>query len=252
MLLAFDIGNTFVKYGVYRNNELVTLGKVKAEDVNKNLFENLEIDQVAISSVVPKMTEKINNFCINYFDVNPFVIKSKSKFNLDIDYRTPDTLGLDRLCGAEGAYSLVLREYRTETNEDPIVTVDFGTATTVNVIRPGGVFSGGIISPGVETMINALFNKTAQLPKINLNEYHEFIGKDTHSAIASGIMNSSVGLIEKILNKIRTEYKNKQLDVFLTGGNAPLVKPYIEFDCFIVNDLVLKGVNAVHKLNCKS
>lgn len=248
-LLAFDIGNTFVKYGFYNETKLVSFGKVKAEEIEPKLFNEFEISEIAISSVVPQVTETLSTFCQKELGIKPFVIKAESNFNLSIDYRTPQTLGLDRLCGAEGAFSLVLKEHKTETNEDPIVTVDFGTATTINIIRPGGVFAGGIIAPGIETMINSLFKRTAQLPKINLDEYHEFIGKDTNSSIASGIMNASVGLIEKTLSKIRTEYKNKQLDVFLTGGNSALVNPYIEFKCSIINDLVIKGVQAVHNLN---
>lgn len=252
MLLAFDIGNTFVKYGIYRGNELLTFGRVKAKEIKQDLFKDYEITNVAISSVVPKTREELVLFSEKTLDINPFVITPETDFNLKIDYRTPKTLGLDRVCGAEGAYSLVLKEHRTKTNEDPIITVDFGTATTVNLVSPGGVFNGGIIAPGINTMIKSLFNNTAQLPEINLNEYHEYIGKDTNSAIASGIMNATVGLIEKTLRKIESEYKNKQLDVFLTGGNAPLVKPYIDFECFIVNDLVLKGVNSICKLNYKN
>ena len=159
MLLAFDIGNTFVKYGLYRENELITLGKVKPEEIHKDLFSGYDIEKIAISSVVPNTTEELLSICKNDFGVDPFVITSDSDFNLKIDYRTPNTLGLDRLCGAEGAFSLVCKEHNTETNEDPIVTVDFGTATTINVVRPGGIFSGGIIAPGVETMINALFKR---------------------------------------------------------------------------------------------
>jgi len=249
MLLAFDIGNTFVKYGIYQNSELIRLDKIKSAEISQKLFYNFEISEVAISSVVPDVTERLSKFCKKNFGVKSFVISSDSKFNLSIDYRTPKTLGLDRLCGAEGAYAMVLKEHNSETNEDPIVTVDFGTATTINIVRPGGVFAGGIIAPGIDTMINSLFKRTAQLPKINFTDYHEFIGKDTNSSIASGIMNASVGLIEKSLSKISTEYKNKQLDVFLTGGNSDLIKPYIEFDCRIVKDLVIKGVYAVNGLN---
>ncbi|MFA8341628.1 MAG: type III pantothenate kinase [Rhodothermaceae bacterium] len=249
MLLTFDVGNTFVKYGIYQGSELQGLGKVKADEIAPELFHDFDIKEVAISSVVPQVTENLVSFCQKHFSVSPFVISSESKFNLSIDYRTPHTLGLDRLCGAEGAFAMVLKEHNSETNEDPIVTVDFGTATTINLIRPGGVFAGGIIAPGIETMINSLFKRTAQLPKIDFADYREFIGKDTNSSIASGIMNASVGLIEKSLSKISAEYQNKQLDVFLTGGNSALINPYIEFKCSIVKDLVIKGVYAVNKLN---
>lgn len=249
MNLAVDIGNSCIKIGVYENDKVVTITKFLHEEFSMSKIENFEIKNAAISSVVPYLTDIVIESIEKKIKIKPHLIKASSKFNLKLDYRTPESLGIDRICGAEGAFAQFKKENKCDINKIPILTIDFGTATTLNLIKPGAIFSGGIITPGISTMLNSLFSKTAQLPYVDLNEYHEFIGKDTNSCIASGIMNATVGLIEKTISRLKKDFTNSEIKVYLSGGNATLIKPYIGFECDIVNDLVLKGVNEIIKIN---
>lgn len=249
MNLAIDIGNSYVKYGVYDNDRLVTFGKMLKDETEFDLLKKYEITGAAISSVVPHKVIELKDLIKKTFKVDAYIITNLSKFNLKLEYRTPETLGMDRLCGAEGAIIQQKKDYNDDKNNEPIIVIDFGTATTINLVKPGGIFSGGIIAPGIDTMIHSLFNKTAQLPFIDLNDYHEFVGKDTVSCIASGIMNSTVGLIEKAIERIQKDFNTENVTIYLSGGNATLIKPYLKYNSTIVNDLVLKGVNEVYKLN---
>lgn len=245
MVLALDIGNSFTKYAIYQKDKLVALSKFSSENPYFEKIITPDIKYCVISSVVPNFTIKTRNILINDYQIEPYVINRQSKFSIKIEYRTPDSLGIDRICGAEGAFIQYKKENNYKLNDKPIVVIDLGTATTINLIKPQGVFAGGIIAPGIVTMTKSLFSNTAQLPYVDLNEYHEFIGKDTNSCIASGIINSAIGLIERAVDRIKQDYKTSKVTIYITGGNAPLIKPYLSFECSIVSDLILKGANEI-------
>lgn len=245
MVLALDIGNSFTKYAIYQKDKLISLSKFSSENPYFEKIITSEIKHCVISSVVPNFTIRTRNLLIKEYKIDPYIITQQSKFNIKIEYRTPDSLGIDRICGAEGAFIQYKKENNFKTNDKPIIVIDLGTATTINLIKPQGIFAGGIIAPGIVTMTKSLFNNTAQLPYVDLNEYHEFIGKDTNSCIASGIINSAIGLIERVVDRIKKDFKTSKITIYITGGNAPLIKPYLSFDCSIVSDLILKGANEI-------
>jgi type III pantothenate kinase len=251
MVLACDIGNTNSKFAVFENNKRISFHIFPSENIRYGLLSKLKISQAAISSVVPVKTEKLIKYFKTEFSINPLIINYNSKFNLSINYKNPDTLGIDRICAAEGALKLYSEDYPvlSELEKFYLMVIDLGTATTINFINYKSEFEGGIILPGIKMMINSLNENTAQLPKIDLNNYTTFIGKDTRSSIASGILNSTVSLIEKAYNYLTNTAGAKVVKIYLTGGNANVVQPFIRFENKLVEDLVLQGVKAVFERN---
>lgn len=248
MLLILDIGNTAVKAGVYNQSERISFSISEIDNFKVENTGPGNITRAAISSVVPVNTVKIKKYLQDTFSIVPFVISRENKFNLKINYDTPETLGMDRLCGCEGAYSLFLKQHSAANDEKPIISIDLGTATTINLIEPGGIFAGGLIAPGIETMNTSLQTGTAQLPKILYSDYKDIIGQDTKSSIASGIINATTGLIEKVISEIQKRFGQIPA-IYLTGGNAFKIIPQINFDYEFVDDLVLLGIKAVFEKN---
>ncbi len=164
-----------------------------------------------------------------------------------------DTLGIDRLCSAEGAFFLFKQSnnFINYSDKDFIITIDFGTATTINFVQHPGVFLGGIIAPGIKTMFNSLQKNTAQLPEVGINNFESFIGTDTKQSIASGVLNSTLGLMEKTINYLKNEYHGENIFIYATGGNAKDILSHINFRYKFEESLVLLGVKAVWDINKK-
>ena len=251
MFLACDIGNSNIKFAVYNNHDRSDFKIIPDGETWTNSLKDLDITAAGISSVVPQKTEELVKYLKNEFNINPFIINTNSKFNLTINYKTPETLGIDRICAAEGALDL----YRngnpevTDIKKIFLLVIDFGTATTLNIINHSGIYEGGIILPGIKLMINSLNNNTAQLPKVELTDYTSFIGKDTRSSIVSGVLNSTISIIEKVHSHLINVLKVESIKIFITGGNAGFIQPFIKYENVLVEDLVLLGVKAVYERN---
>jgi type III pantothenate kinase len=244
MFLACDIGNSKIKAGLFSENKLVESFCFQSIEQVADIYIGKNIPITGISSVVPESYYQL----INFLDSKSFHyhrISVDSRLNLKMKYKTPETLGSDRICSAEGAYLL-----NGKMNEiEIILSIDFGTATTVNIVHYPGEFAGGVIAPGINMMGEALHSHTAQLPQVGFRDYRELIGDSTKSSIASGLINSSLGMIDRILNFIKGTYPNKTLKIFLTGGNAEKLVPYIDFDFVYEKNLVLYGIKAITDLN---
>lgn len=252
MLLCCDFGNTNAKFLCYSEDGKKLFRRViSLQDINAHYFEETNFTAAAISSVVPKVSDEFAAMLKNRFNVEPFIINHKSEFNLTINYNTPELLGIDRICAAEGAYALFKDEVLDTTvhSKDFLIVIDFGTATTINIVSGKGSFEGGLITPGIQTMINSLFSNTAQLPQIDIRDYLNFIGRDTKSSIASGILNSTISLIEKTYNHLKNNLLAEDIFIYITGGNARLIQPYIKFENKLIEDLVLAGVRSVYERN---
>ncbi len=252
MLLCCDFGNTNAKFLCYSSEGKKIFRKTYSlSDINFNDFSAIDFKCSAISSVVPHVSREFATTLKKKFDIDPYIITYKSSFNLNINYNTPELLGIDRICAAEGAFALFKDEVLDTTvhQKDFLIVVDFGTATTINIVSGKGSFEGGLITPGVHTMINSLFSNTAQLPQIDIRDYLNFIGRDTKSSIASGILNSVVSLIDKTFNHLKHNMEAEDIYIYITGGNAKLIQPYIKFENKLIDDLVLAGVRSVYERN---
>jgi len=262
MLIAIDIGNSRIKAGKFENEKLTEIfyfgDMTDALTFLKTALEPMahqplaETNDIAISSVVPGKTKIISDEVYKIAGKSPFIIQNSGiKTNLTISYKTPATLGIDRLCSAEGAFFLFKNsgKYKSYNTTTFILSIDFGTATTINVIEYPGKFIGGLIAPGLELMFESLKKNTAQLPEVNISDYKSIIGNDTNTSIASGVVASVVGMIEKTINYLKKKKSAKDMFVCLTGGNAKKIIPHLNFDFICEEGLVLYGINALYKLN---
>jgi type III pantothenate kinase len=243
MLLTLDIGNTNIKAGFFKDNNLIesyNFKEISALETILNKFQNINI---AISSVVPEKTEEIIK---KISGSKPFVVTKDVRFNLQLKYKTPETLGLDRICSTEGAFNLLGKNLVEGTY---LLTIDFGTATTINIVKYPNYFIGGLIAPGVNTMFKSLSNQTSQLPELKIEEYISVIGDDTNSSIASGVINSTIGLIEKTTKYISNLNDCERIVLYATGGIAGKLQKYLSKDIIYDEFLVLRGIKVIYDLN---
>ncbi len=254
MLYTCDIGNTNIKVATFDSG--VISGNYNFSGIDK-FFEFLIANspsQLALSSVVPALGKEISQFIKTNFNFSPFILNHNLKFNLSIDYHPLENLGIDRICSAEGALFLFKNssDFKSYSSKSIIVTIDLGTATTINIIKYPQIFSGGLIAPGVKMMFNSLSKDTALLPSVSENDYNQIISQDTKSSLASGVVNSTIGLIERTLVSIKKIYSAEQLKIFITGGNAKNFLPHFDFEFQFEKALVLWGIKAIYDTNIKA
>ncbi|MEJ2495192.1 MAG: type III pantothenate kinase, partial [Ignavibacteriaceae bacterium] len=207
MLLTIDIGNSSIKAAIFEKNKLVQHFREKDPPKLISIIKYHSFKNAVVCSVVPKLTEQVSAKIKDEFNITSFILTKDIKFNLDINYKTPETLGIDRLCSAEGAFFLFKNSnnFRIYNEDTYILAIDFGTATTTNIIEYPGKFIGGLITPGVEMMFDSLNKKTAQLPDVDISDFDSFIGNSTDSSIASGVVTSAIGMFEKTINYLKKE-----------------------------------------------
>ena len=246
MLLTIDIGNTNIKTALSDNGQLFSFRVHSNPGKIIDYINDTSFDSAAICSVSPlkydSLKEKFESMSIPIFfaDIN-------QKLNLKIDYDTPQTIGMDRVCSAVGALKIAEEKSLIDENQY-LMTIDFGTATTINVVSPRKEFIGGLIAPGVSTMFRSLNEQTAQLPLSNENFYKELIGKSTEASIVSGVINSTIGMINETVNHLMF-HSNSQPIIFITGGNARIISPYLKNEVLFEEALVLKGLKFIYNLN---
>ncbi len=250
MLLAIDIGNTNTVFAVFDGETLVqewraeTLPKRSADEYAtflKDLFELADItwgsiSGVIISSVVPGVNRHMEELSTKYLDCTPLFI-TKDNVGVAIDIDKPEEVGADRLVNA----AAILEHYSA-----PAIVLDFGTATTFDVIDARGAYAGGVIAPGINLSLAALEQAAAKLPHIKIEKPRRAIGKDTVSAMQAGIYYGYKGLIEGIIKDITDEMGAAPF-VIATGGLAPLFAENIDVIAQVDQGLTLKGLVKIYK-----
>lgn len=244
MLLAVDIGNTSITYGVFRGKRLErrwrfpTSGPI--EDLFKGLRQRLhDIDAIIVSSVVPKVLLKLEGRLARLFHVKPLVVGRDLDFGIPNLYRDPRQVGSDRLVNAVAAKRLY---------GSPLIIVDFGTAITFDLISKKGEYLGGIIAPGVEISLKALSNRTALLPEVNLTRPKGLVGRATKESMVSGIVYGFSSLCDGIVAKLRREYGQK-IPVVATGGQAGKIVGYCKTIDKVNPWLTLEGLRVIYEEN---
>lgn len=248
-----DAGNTNIVLGAYRGDDLVEhwrIGTKKGRTADEYgiLIRELlkvsgldykEIRNIILSSVVPPLDSVIIEMSEKYFNVKPQIVGPGLKCGIPILYENPKEVGADRIVNAVAA----LKRYK-----GPIIVVDFGTATTFDLITAKGEYSGGVIAPGIGISIEALFDKASKLPKVDLVKPKKIIGKNTSESIQSGIIYGYVGLVEGIVARMKEEAGVKAI-VVATGGLAPLIAA--ETSCIdkVIEKLTLEGLKEIFELN---
>jgi type III pantothenate kinase len=246
MLLTLDVGNTNIKSALYEGSENKDYKVHSNVDKLFKYLDQVSFDNSAITSFNPGIKNKIEEK-LSSKNISIFEAKYQDKLNLKINYETPSTLGMDRVCSAVGALQIAINE-NLISDDQYLISVDLGTATTLNIVSPDRQFVGGLIAPGIQTMLNSLNKNTAQLPLPDLNDYKILIGNSTNASIVSGVIHSTKGLIMETINKLKIDARQEPL-IFVTGGNAKFILPHLKFKVFFDECLVLIGLNIIYNLN---
>ncbi len=253
MLLAIDIGNTNIKVGIFDGDKLkatwsLATGIHRTSDeyggVLINLMERKKIPPskvtgVALCGVVPPLLSTFVELCRKYLNTKPLVVEAGVKTGMRIRLDNPREVGPDRVVDAVAAQNLYGK---------PVIIIDLGTATTFDVVSKEGDYLGGAIAPGIIMATEALYTRTAALPRIGLSRPKQVIGKSTISAMQSGIIFGYIELIEGMIRRIEQELGGKA-KVIATGGQSHLLAQEIPAIEVVNPDLTLIGLRLIYEMN---
>lgn len=253
MLLAIDIGNTNLVIGCFQGNQLVFKARIATDRARtsdqygveiKNMMEAYgvqirDIDDCIISSVVPPVFNSVRTGVIKIIGKQPMVVGPGLKTGLNIQMDVPSQVGSDRIVIAVAA----LAEYQA-----PLILMDLGTATTLEVVEPNNRYLGGVILPGVKISMEALTSRTAQLPGISLDKPRQVIGKNTIDCMRNGIMHGTAAMIDGLVERMEAELGHRTTLV-ATGGMAQFIVPLCKREIILEKNLLLKGLNILYQKN---
>ncbi len=249
MLLTADIGNTSITLGLFEEDALVEeyrlasdkdLSLEEYEVLLKTLFKEFKVDGCIISSVVEELTQKFKTAVDNVFKLDAIILSTDINTGVKIALDNPKEAGADRIANAAGAYVLY---------KHPVIVVDFGTATTFDIVNGNGEFVGGIIAPGLNLQLKALNKFTSKLPRIEVALSNSAIGHNTSDAILSGVLRGSAAMIDGLVEQCERELGERAV-IVATGGYSGLISHYLKrhFD-FINPTLTLKGLRYLYQIN---
>ncbi len=256
MVLCIDVGNTNIKYGLFRGDELVVSFRV-ATELNRTsdqygtaIIDMLAVKGIApadirgaiISSVVPSLNYTVSHMCSYYLGVEPMMVGAglKTGHNLRVD--DAREVGADRIVNDVAA----IRKYGA-----PLIVIDFGTATTFNVVNEQKEFIGGAVAPGIRGSMDSLVSGTAKLPRVEIETPRSAIGKNTVTNMQAGIVFGFAGLVDYIVKKIKREMKRPDMRVVATGGFSEIIAKEISCIDHVDKLLTLQGLKYVYDLNAE-
>ena len=253
MLLAIDIGNTNLVIGCIDHDEILFKARIATDRTRtsdqygveiKSMIEAYgvhvsDIDDCIISSVVPPVFNSVRTGVIKVIGKQPMVVGPGLKTGLNIHVDVPSQVGSDRIVIAVAA----LAEYKA-----PLILMDLGTATTIEVVEPENVYLGGVIFPGVRISLDALTSRASQLPGISLDKPRQVIGKNTIDCMRSGMMYGTAAMIDGLIERMEEELGHSAT-LIATGGMAQFITPLCKREIILDKDLLLKGLNVIYKKN---
>ncbi|MDI6852919.1 MAG: type III pantothenate kinase [Deltaproteobacteria bacterium] len=255
MLIVLDIGNTNTVIGVYQGDRLLSDWRIRTEKevtidelgmLLRNLFQSQGLTlengtDLIISCVVPPMVNTLEGFALRYLKVRPLWVGPGIKTGMPIHYDNPREVGADRIVNAVAAYDQV---------KGAVIVVDFGTATTFDVISQQGEYLGGAIAPGVMISCEALFIKASKLPRVEIfAKPKSIIAKDTISSMNAGIIYGYVGLVDGIVGRMKQALGDPHPKVIATGGLACLIASETQSIDLVDDYLTLKGLKIIYERN---
>jgi type III pantothenate kinase len=255
MILAIDIGNTHTVMGAFDHSKLlfdwrVTSSLQHTEDeigtyvrlfLNDAGIEPKRIAGIGISSVVPELTDVFAAMALKYFKTTPVIVNSDIKLGIKVHYDDPKAVGADRLCNAVAGFSKF---------GGPLIVIDFGTATTYDVIAKNGDYLGGVIAPGIETSAADLHRRAAKLPKVELHFPSVIVGTDTTSSMQAGILYGALDSMEGMVKRLQGELlarERSEGQLVATGGFSKFICDHSQLRIHWEPSLVLEGVRLIYE-----
>ena len=254
MLLTIDVGNTNITLGVFKDKELLgtfrmTTKTPRTSDeygfticgiLEHRNIQASDIEAVIIASVVPDIMYSLTSGIIKYFDIRPIVVSAGIKTGIRIVTENPKEIGPDRIVDAVAAYDMF---------GGPVIVIEFGTATTYDLIGPKGTFEAGITAPGIETAARSLWGGAAMLPAIEIKKPASILAKETISSMQAGLVYGAIGQTEYIVEKMKEESGYKDAKVVATGGIGRIIAE--EAKCIDVydQDLIMTGLRLIYNKN---
>ena len=252
MLFAIDVGNTNITVGLFDGKELVntfrmTTGISRTSDEYGMMFGDWltirgfsmdDVRSVIISSVVPKVMHSLTSGIIKYLHTNPIIVAPGVKTGINVTIPNPKALGADRLVDAVAAYELY---------GGPVIVVDFGTATTHDLVLADGSFHSGVTSPGIRLSASALWTGTAKLPEIEIMKPDTILARDTITSMQAGVFYGYIGQTEYIIKKMKEESGLEDIKVVATGGLGKLISENTDAIDVYDPNLTLEGLRLIYE-----
>ena len=250
MLVGIDIGNTDITFGIFQGKKLCDTFRMRTKinrtsdeygmfmlDVIKYKgYRREDVDDVIVASVVPAVMHSLTSAIIKYFGLQPIIVGAGIRTGIKIKTANPKETGADRIVDAVAGYELY---------GGPVIVVDFGTATTYDIITPDGEFIGCVISPGLRISANALWQQAAKLPEIEIRKPESILAKETVSSMQAGLVYGQIGQTEYIIKQMKKEFGKPDVKVVATGGLGRIIEK--ETDMIDIYDpmLTLKGMRLI-------
>ncbi len=253
MLLVIDVGNTNITLGVFKREELLgtfrmttklprtsdEYGIMLKELVERQGILSKDIHAVIIASVVPDIMHSLGSAMIKYFGIKPIIVSAGIKTGIRIMTENPKQVGADRIVDAVAAYTLY---------GGPVIVIDFGTATTYDIVGPEASFEGAVIAPGIRTSAQAMWGQAAMLPAIEIKKPDTILAKETVSSMQAGIVFGQIGQVEYIVDRIRRESGYTDA-VVASGGLGNIIARETEVIDVYDPQLTLKGLRIIYEKN---
>lgn len=252
MLLGIDVGNTNITLGVFLGEELISNFRMTTKiartsdeygificDLLKyNNLKRGDVDAVIVASVVPDIMYSLNNAIIKYLHVEPITVGPGVRTGIKIVTENPRQIGADRIVDAVAAYELY---------GGPVIVIDFGTATTYDLVLEDGTFAAAVTAPGIKTSAQALWEGAAKLPKIEITKPKSILAKETITSMQAGIVYGCIGQTEYIVQQIKKESGLDKIKVVATGGLGKVIADEAESIDIYDQNLTLKGLALIYK-----
>ena len=254
MLLVVDVGNTNITLGVFDKEELLTTFRLttkmaRTSDeygiticnmIERNGLKVEDIDGIVIASVVPNVMHSFNNAIVKYFGKTPLIVGPGVKTGIKVATENPRQIGADRIVDAVAAYSIY---------KGPVIVIDFGTATTYDLVSEEGSFVAGITAPGIRTAAEALWEKAAKLPEIEICKPKSILAKETISSMQAGLVYGQIGQTEYIVNQMKKECGYQNIKTVATGGLGKIIAQETEVIDIYDSMLTLHGLRIIYNKN---
>lgn len=256
MILVIDVGNTNITYGVYKGKELAATFRMTtkqartSDEYGMNIMELLRIHSVdredlegtIIASVVPNVMHALTGAVVRYLGTQPVIVGPGIKTGIRVVTENPRQIGADRIVDAVAAY---------EIYGGPVLVLDFGTATTYDLVSEDGSFAACIIAPGIRISAEALWEGTAKLPEVEIKKPKSILAQETVSSMQAGLVYGQIGQTEYIVSQVKKESGYDNLKVVATGGLGRLISEEAESIQFYNSTLTLEGLRIIYEKNRK-